>query len=48
MCENDNIVAEDEKSDLIDDINERSYYYDDSTGYKVYQENDEDEDDEER
>jgi hypothetical protein len=45
MCENDNI-SEDEKSDQTNDITERSYYYDDSTGYKVYQENEDDEDDE--
>jgi hypothetical protein len=47
MCENDNI-SEDEKSAQDNDIKEHSYYYDDSTGYEVYQENeDEDEDEDE-
>jgi hypothetical protein len=39
--------TEPEKSSIVQDISENSYYYDDAFGYKVYDPELQDEDDEE-
>ncbi len=46
LDKNGSSEIEDEQSDGQDDRSPKSYYYDDSTGYEIYKEDNDDADDE--
>jgi hypothetical protein len=43
---NDSPVLEEEQSGVRDDWSRKNYYYDDSTGYEIYNEESDDDDEE--